>query len=270
VRLAAAVTLALAAFGVAALMLLRPAADLPAGRTGPPPLRIAVAADLRFAFGDLEQEFQQAHPDVRVEAAFGSSGGFFAQLSNRAPFDMFLSADLDYPRRLTDAGLAFKDSLFVYAIGHLAVWVRKSSALNVEKDGVQVVLDASVRKIAIANPRHAPYGRAAEAALQKLGLYDRVRERLVYGENVAQTAQFVQAGSAEVGIIALSLARSPALAGAGRYQEVPPETYPRLEQGGVILSWARDRESADAFRAFLLSGRGRAVLRRYGFFVPEG
>jgi molybdate transport system substrate-binding protein len=177
---------------------------------------------------------------------------------------------MDYPRKLIDAGLTAPDSAFLYAIGHLVVWVPKSSALDVEKLGLQALLDPSVRKIAIANPKFAPYGRAAEAALKKAGLYDKVQDRLVLGDNIAQTAQFVQSGAADVGILALSLALAPTFQAEGRYAEVHAELFPRLEQGGVILSWARDEEVARLLRAFLLGGEGKAVLRRYGFHLPEG
>jgi molybdate transport system substrate-binding protein len=230
---------------------------------------VAAAADLKFALDDLVQEFQRAHPDTQVKVTYGSSGNFFAQLSNHAPFDLFFSADMDYPRQLADQGLADKDSMFTYAVGHLVVWVRHESPLDVEKLGIQALLDPSVKKVAIANPKHAPYGRAAEAALKKLGVYDKVEGRLVYGENVAQAAEFIDTGAADVGLIALSLVLAPAPRDRGRYWEVPLDAYPRLEQGGVILSWAQDREAALALRAFVLSPEGKAVLRRYGFFLME-
>jgi molybdate transport system substrate-binding protein len=234
-----------------------------------PAVRIAAAADLKFALDDLLGEFRRAHPGTRVEATYGSSGNLFAQLNNRAPFDLFLAADADYPRRLAEGGLAGRDDLFTYAVGHLVVWAPKGSKLDVEKQGVQVLLDPAARKVAIANPAHAPYGRAAEAALRSLGLYDRVKDKLVLGENIAQAAQFVQSGAADVGVLALSLARAPGLREEGRYKELPAEAYPRLNQGGVILSWARDRPAAEAVRAFLTGAEGRAVLRRYGFSLPE-
>src|SRR5262249_16706677 len=152
----------------------------------------------------------------------------------------FFSADMEYPRRLIEQGLAPRESAFVYAVGHLVVWVPRDSPLDIEKLGMQALLDPSVRKIAIANPRHAPYGRAAEAALKTAGLYDKLRERLVFGDNVAQTAQFVQTGSADAGLIALSLALAPTLRTSGHYWKIPMDLYPRMEQGGIILSWVKD------------------------------
>jgi molybdate transport system substrate-binding protein len=230
---------------------------------------VAAAADLKFARDEVVSAFGREHPDVHVTVSYGASGNFFAQLSNRAPFDVFFSADIDYPRKLVEQGLADRDSEFTYAVGHLVVWVRKDSPLDVEKLGAKVLLDPSVRKVAIANPRHAPYGRAAEAALQSLGVYDQVKDRLVLGENVAQAAQFAETGSADAGVFALSLALAPAMRDKGRFWEVPLDAYPRLEQGGVILSRAQDREAAAALCAYVKGADGRAILRRYGFVLPE-
>jgi len=153
-------------------------------------------------------------------------------------------------------------------VGRIVLWVPATSRLPVER-GLQVLASPDLRKIAIANPRHAPYGRAAEAALRTFGVYDAVKDRLVLGENIAQTAQFVQSGNADAGIIALSLALAPALAREGRYFEVPLESYPRLEQGGVILARASAPEAARRLRDFILSADGRATLKRYGFFLPS-
>jgi molybdate transport system substrate-binding protein len=233
-------------------------------------VRVAAAADLRFALDELLAEFRRARPDINVEATYGSSGNFFAQIQNGAPFDLFLSADTDYPRQLVAKGLAPQGSEFVYAVGHIVVWVRRASALDVEKLGAKPLLDPSVRKVAIANPRYAPYGRAAEAALKSLGLYDKVKDRLVLGDNVAQTAQFVETGAADIGIIGLAQALAPALREQGRFWKVPADAYPRMDQAGVILARARDVPAAEAVREFVLSGQGKEVLKRYGFSVPGG
>jgi molybdate transport system substrate-binding protein len=230
---------------------------------------VAAASDLKFALDDVVTAFHRRHPDIEIRVTYGSSGNFFAQLTNRAPFDVYFSADMEYPRRLLEQGLGATDSAFVYGVGHLVVWVPRSSPLAVEQLGIQALLDPAVRKIAIANPKHAPYGRAAEAALRGLGVYDQVQDRLVYGENIAQTAQFIQTGAADIGIIALSLALAPALRADGRYWEVPLDAYPRLEQGGMILTWAQDKEAAHAVRAFVLGDEGKDILRRYGFRVSE-
>jgi molybdate transport system substrate-binding protein len=231
-------------------------------------VRVAAAADLKFALDEIGEMFHRRHPDIMLQVSYGSSGNFFAQLSNRAPFDIFFSADVDYPRKLVEQGLAAQDTAFSYAFGRLVIWAPRTSSVALERLGMQTLVDPAVRKIAIANPRHAPYGRAAEAAMKTLGVYEKVREQLVYGENIAQTAQFIQTGAADIGIIALSLALAPALKEAGQYWEVPFDAYPRIEQGGVILSWATDVAAAQNLRAFVLAEEGKAVLRRYGFFLP--
>jgi molybdate transport system substrate-binding protein len=241
----------------------------PAPAEGTREVRVAAAADLKFALDDLLAEFHRENHEIRVEVTYGASGNFFAQLSNKAPFDVFFSADVEYPRRLIEKGLAAREDEFLYAVGHLAVWVPRESPLDLQRVGIRALLDPSVRKISIANPRHAPYGRAAEAALKKLGIYDKVKEKIVQGENVAQAAQFVETGSADAGVIALSLALSPALRKKGRHWEVPLDAYPRLEQAGIILSWAQDRKAAEAIRDFVGSPGGKSVLKRYGFFLPE-
>ena len=182
-------------------------------------------------------------------------------------YDLFLSADVDYPRRLIEKGLADKQSELVYAIGHVVVWVPRDSKLDLDRLGMQALLDASVRKIAIANPEHAPYGRAALAALKSAGIYEQAEKRLVYGENVAQTAQFVQSGAADIGIISLSLALAPPMEDAGRFWNIPPDLYPPIKQSSVILSWAKDREATDTFRNYLTGPEAREVLRRFGFEV---
>src|SRR5262249_3283280 len=161
---------------------------------------------------------------------------------------MFLSADIAYPRQLIDAQLADADSEFLYGIGQLVVWTPKTTSIDVERNGIQALTERNVGKIAIANPAHAPYGRAAESALKSLGVYDAVKDRLVLGDNVAQAAQFVESGAADAGIIAHALALSPNLGDKGSFWIVPADAYPRLEQGGVIMSWATDREAADSFK----------------------
>ncbi len=229
---------------------------------------MAAAADLNAAFPDLIARFGAAH-DVDVSVSYGSSGNFYAQLLNQAPFDMFLSADVSYPNKLAESGLTLPQSEFTYAIGRIVVWAPASSTLDVEHEGLQVLAQASIRHVAIANPEHAPYGRAAVAAMQSAGVYDRVKPKLVVGENIAQTMQFVQSGAADVGIIALSLALAPNVNDKGRRFDIPASTYPRLEQGGTIMKGASDVDAARAFRGFLLSADGQAILKQYGFSIPD-
>jgi len=230
-------------------------------------VRVAAAADLNAAFGDLIMRFAAAH-DVDVSVSFGSSGTFYAQLLNGAPFDMFLSADVSYPNQLAARGLTVPQSEFTYAIGRIVVWAPAASPLDVAPDGLQALTRSSVAHLAVATPAHAPYGRAAVAAMQSAGIYDQVKPKLVAGENIAQTMQFVQSGAAEVGIVALSLALAPNARGQGKMFEIPTGAYPRLEQGGTILKSAADVDAARAFRGFLLSAEGQEILKRYGFAPP--
>ena len=239
-----------------------------AKKSPPAVLTIAAAADLRFALDDLVKEFEEKFPATKVNVSYGSSGNFFAQFQNGAPFDVFFSADIDYPRKLAEKGLG-ADDVFLYAIGRIVVWVPKNSPVAVDKLGIKALLEPSIRKIAVANPEHAPYGRAAVAALKTLNVYDQVAPRLVYGENIAQTAQFVQSGAADAGIIALSLAVAPQMSDAGRFWEIPLDAYPRMEQGGIVLKSSSNLETARAFRDFVLGDHGREVLKRYGFSLPE-
>ena len=228
---------------------------------------VAAAADLKWALEEVRREFCAEHPDIQVETTFGSSGQFYAQLTQKAPFDLFLSADLDYARKLQEAGLGH--SLFTYAVGRLTLIVPSGSKLDLDKLGLKALLDPSVLHVAMANPIHAPYGRAAQAALAGAGLGAQVQPKLVLGENVSQAAQFVHTGAAEAGLVALSLAQAPEMRARTRSWLVPRELHPALEQGGVVLAWARDREAAEALRAYLTGPRGRAVLARYGFEAPK-
>jgi molybdate transport system substrate-binding protein len=224
-------------------------------------LTVAAAADLNFALPEMMRQFRAAGAAVELQIAYGSSGNFYAQIGNGAPFDVFLSADVAYPRKLAAGGIGVGNSVFTYAVGRLVVWVPAASPL----DPATALREASVKHIAIANPQHAPYGRAAEAALRSLGLYQTVEPKLVLGENIAQTLQFVESGAAEAGIVAMSLAVAPPVRARGRYWEIPPDAYPRIEQGGIIL---KDSPAARDFRGFLLSAAGRRILKQYGFFVP--
>jgi molybdate transport system substrate-binding protein len=223
---------------------------------------------LNAALPDLMLRFSSTHA-AGVNVSYGSSGTFFTQLVNGAPFDLFLSADIAYPRQLAARGLTAPGTEFTYAVGRIVVWVPASSTLDVDRLGVRTVADPSVRRVAIANPEHAPYGRAAVAAMEKAGVYGQAKSRLVLGESVAQAMQFVQSGAADVGIVALSLALAPNVRAGGRWFEIPAADYPRIEQGGVILKRASNMDAVQAFRAFLTGAEGREILSKYGF-TPAG
>ena len=160
-------------------------------------------------------------------------------------------------------------SLYIYAVGRIVLWVPRQSPWQIEQRGLDVLLDPTVKKIAIANPKHAPYGRAAVAAMEQAQVYERVKDKLVLGENVSQTAQFVESGAADIGIIALSLALAPPMQAAGRYKEIPAEAHPPLVQVAVLLTGASHQVEAQAFMSFLQSTEGRAIMTRYGFVVPD-
>ncbi len=237
--------------------------------SAPHVLRVAAAADLKFALDDIIERFHEDQPQWRVRVVYGSSGKFFAQLANRAPFDIYFSADMRYPEMLVEQGLADPDTLFHYAVGRLVIWTLLDAPLDVTELEIEALRHPAATRISLANPRHAPYGVAAEAALRSYGVFDEVRDRLVFGENVAQAAQFVESGTAPIGVIALSLAWAPVLREKGVYWEIPLDRFPRLNQGGVILPWAENPDAARAFRAYVLGGEGRAILKQYGFYMPE-
>jgi len=232
-------------------------------------VRVAAASDLKFALDDVVELAEEQHPGLAVSVTYGSSGTFLQQIENGAPFDLYLSADLAYPRQLVDAGLADEDDLFRYAVGRLVLWVPEDSPLDPE-GGLGVIADDRVGKVSIANPEHAPYGVAAVAALRDAGVYDAVAPHLVLGENVAQAADFVQSGNADAGIVAKSLVLSDPLREVGAWSELPLDSYPRVDQGGVVLAGATDPDAARTLRDVLLSGAGTDVLARYGFSLPEG
>lgn len=230
-------------------------------------ITVAAAADLQFAMQDVAAQFRkQAGKEVKL--IYGSSGNFFQQLQNGAPFDMFFSADLDYAKKLESAGLTEPGSYYEYATGRIVIWVLSDSKLDLGP-GLKVLLNPSIAKIAVANPQHAPYGRAAVAAMQREGIYDKVRDKLVLGENISQTASFIMSRSADVGIVALSLALSPNMKAKGRYFEVPAGDYPPIKQACVILNSSKNKATAEQFLSFIKTAAAVDTLRMYGFDVQS-
>lgn len=224
-------------------------------------VNVAAAADLRYALDEVIAIAQQANPEVEYAVTYGSSGQFLQQIENGAPFDVYLSADLAYPQKLVEAGRA--DETFPYAVGRLVLWVPDGSPLD-PAEGLDVLRDAE--RISIANPEHAPYGRAAVAAMERAAVYEEIRPRLVLGENVAQAAEFVTTGNADAGIVALSLVLSDPLRDVGTWWEIPLEDFPTIEQGGALLT---ESAGARALRDTITSKQGRDILARYGFILPE-
>ncbi len=259
---------ALAAAGAVLAAAVLIAALRPDEAARPQVVRIAAASDLRFALEEAGERLSARTPPLRLQAAYGSSGNLHAQLRQRAPFDLYLSADIAYPVDLVSRGLADEADLFTYALGRLVVWVPRASPLPIEREGLRGLTTA--KRVAIANPAHAPYGRAAETALRRADLWERLRPVLVYGENIAQAGQFVQSGAADAGIIAKSLAVAAAMRDKGRWWEIPPGEYPALTQGGLILQWAQSRDAAIAVREYLVGAEGRELLARNGFGLPSG
>jgi len=233
----------------------------------PREITVAAASDLTFALTEIAHRFEQKTGN-HVKLAYGSSGNFFAEIQNGATFDVFFSADVDYPRKLAAGGLAVAPTLWVYGTGRIVLWAPAGSPLDLSKMGMKALLDSSVQKIAIANPAHAPYGRAAKAALENLKLYDQVRDKLVLGENISQTAQFVASGNAQIGILALSLALAPTMKDKGTYWEIPTDSYPPIEQAAIIPTAATDKTLARAFLDYVRTPEAQAILREYGFQPP--
>ena len=230
-------------------------------------MTVAAASDLNFVFQELAAQFQKQTGNA-LKLSFGSSGNLFSQIENGAPYDMFFSADIGYPKKLEAEGLIEPRTLYRYAVGRIVLWAPKDSLLDMSR-GLTVLLDPAIRKIAIANPEHAPYGRAAVAAMQHEGIYDRVREKLVLGENISQAAQFVQSGTADAGILAMSLALVPTLKGQGKYVEIPSSLYSSIEQACVILKSSQKKQIAEQFLTFLKRPQTVSLMQQYGFVIPE-
>jgi len=230
-------------------------------------ITVAAAADMSAALPELVASYTKKTGQT-VKLSFGASGNLTNQIRNGAPFDLFFSADEQYPQQLIAEGLASKDTFYRYAIGRLVLWVPGDSPLDLSKLGIQALLDPSVKKISIANPTTAPYGRAAEATLRHYGIYDRVSSRLVVGENISQAAQFVESGNAQAGLIALSHALAPAMKDKGRYWTVPLDAYPTLNQAAVVLSRSKQPDAARRLLEFLRSPEATSLLTSYGFSLP--
>ena len=228
---------------------------------------VAAASDLVYCVEQLNAAFARIRPTADVTTSVGSSGTFFAQIRNGAPFDVYLSADMNFPRRLIAEKAADANSLTPYAIGRIVVWTMRPD-LDISA-GIRSLASPAVSRVAIANPEHAPYGQAAKAAMQNAGIWKDVESKVVTAQNIAQARQFVQTGNAEIGIIALSLAMAPAMKGIGQYVLVPEEAHPRLEQGAVLTNQGAQNPAARAYMDFLKSRQARLIFEKYGFVLPK-
>jgi molybdate transport system substrate-binding protein len=227
-------------------------------------ITIAAAADLKFAMDEIVATFKKANTTGEVEVIYGSSGKFHTQIQQGAPYDLYFSADIAFPRELAKAGYAASE-VKPYAFGRIVLW---SANMDASKMTLNSLPDPKIARIAIANPKHAPYGKRAEEALRASGLWEKVEPKLVYGENIAHTAQFVQTGNAQVGIIALALAVNPELAKKGGYWLIPDNLHEPLEQGFIITKRAEGNTLAKRFADYMGSKPARAVMTKYGFVLP--
>jgi molybdate transport system substrate-binding protein len=245
-----------------ALLALQAASPSRAGQA----VSVAAAANLSFALEALDAEFKSEHPDVAVTSATGASGDLVAQIEHGAPYDVFLSADLHFAQKLANDGAADPKSLSVFAVGALVLWTTRDAVSII--DVTSLVWDPAVKRLAIANMTSAPFGRAAKQALVKLRDWDEAQPKLVVGESISQTTQFVETGNADAGFVALSVVLSPRLKGKGRYIEVPPNLYDPLEQGAVVTTHGAGNASARLYIAFLGGAQAREILGDFGYRIP--
>jgi molybdate transport system substrate-binding protein len=236
--------------------------------SGAEKVSIAAAANLVYALDALTAEFRRTNADVTVTTTTGASGNLFAQIKNGAPFDVFLSADTEYPRQVADARLGDVATLRTFATGRLVLWsMRADLPLD---DLMATVRSAGVQKLALAQPKTAPYGRAARAALEKVGGWSAAQPKVVIGENITQTAQFVETGNADAGFVALSLVVAPRLNNVGHWAEVPRALYADvpLDHAAILTTHGAANPAAGRYLAFLGSEPAKKILRQFGYAVP--
>lgn len=226
-------------------------------------LTVATAANFRDPMKEIAAEFMKQHPKVVVNTIFGSSGSLFQQLSNNAPFDVFLSANMKYPKALYDAELSYSAPI-VYAIGQLVLW---SKSIDVSQQGLALLATDKIGKIAYANPDLAPYGKGAIEALKRADIYEKVVGKLIKAENIAQTAQFAVTGNTDAGIIAKSQLQMPAIKDKGYWYQIPTDTYSPIKQGCVALKRDGNQKLAESFVLFLSSPTALKIIDKYGYGV---
>jgi molybdate transport system substrate-binding protein len=260
-----ALSIVLAIMAVIAVMAAVAAPGSPPAQPGPA-LSVAAASDLQTVLPALTADFERK-TGIKPTVTFGSSGNFFAQIQNGAPFDVFFSADADYPRRLADAGRVVRASIYDYATGRLVLWTRQDSGIDVTK-GLKALRETRVRRIAIANPTVAPYGRAAVAALRSDNSYTAIEGKLVFADNVAQAAQLAESGNADVALIGHGLALDARLRHSGRFADVPSRMYPPIVQSMAIVASSPREQSARSLLQYMKGVDARRTLESFGFDVP--
>lgn len=238
------------------------------GHSASPNVSVAAAANLLYVLDALTAEFKRGAPAINVSVTTGASGSLFAQIKNGAPFDVFLSADTEYPRQIVAAGLGPRASLRTFATGRLVIWTMRAG-LPLD-DTAALLRSGTTKRIAIAQPKAAPYGRAAQTALEKLGVWQDVQPKLVFGESISQTAQFVDTGNADVGFVAMSLVLAPRLERRGQWREIPRDLYAAvsLDHSAVLTVRGAANSAAREFLAFLATEPARKILEQYGYDTP--
>jgi len=226
-------------------------------------VNVAAAANLRYVLEEIKTAYVKQHPKAKVNLTFGASGMLVQQIQNGASFDFFMAADNEFPLKLKEKGLT-TGSMTTYAFGKLAIY---STTLDVDKLGLGVLKDPTIKKIAIANPETAPYGDRSVELLKSLKLYDGLKSKIVLGENISQTAQFAFTGNAEIGFIALSLALAPEMAGKGNYYIIPKNLYKPIEQACILIKTQVLNTEASRFRKFVLSPETKGIWEKFGYSV---
>lgn len=224
-------------------------------------LTVAAASDLTAAFEELGREFETTHK-IKVVFVFGSTGVLTRQIENGAPMDLFAAANVTYVDQLEQKGLIIPDTKAIYARGRITLWTTSDSPIRVET--ISDLTRPEIRRIAIANPDHAPYGLAAKQALESAGVWDAVKPKLVYGDNIRQTLQYAETGNVDVAIVALSLSQQS----KGRWTLVPEQLHQPIDQGLAVIKGTRNEQAARAFASFITGPRGREILGKYGFAFP--
>jgi molybdate transport system substrate-binding protein len=225
-------------------------------------VKVAAAANLRYVFEEIKTSYEAANPKVKITANFGSSGTLLQQILNGAEFDLFMAADNSYPVKLKEQRVSASE-IGVYAYGKLVLW---SNTVDVSK-GLEVLTDVSVKRIALAKPELAPYGDRAVEALKSSGLYEKLKSKIIYADNISQTAQFAQTGNAEVAFLALSLTLTSEM--KGFVYEINPKLYKTVEQAMVLVKTRKNNPEAAKFMKYVLSGNCKPIFEKNGYFVPN-